>query len=62
MRYALVKVASGFVENVVEIDDLGDWPTPDGYQVVATDTASIGWAYKEGTFTEPAQSSSGTGF
>lgn len=58
MRYALINVASGNVDNVVEIDDLEAWPVPNGYQIIASGAAGIGWSYANGEFTAPAPSAS----
>jgi hypothetical protein len=56
MRYALINIKSGIVENVIELEDLTEWPTPDGYQIAESDTAGPGWSFKSGVFTEPASS------
>lgn len=50
MRYALINTVTGLVENVIELDPEGDLTQPDGYAVVASDSANIGDKYAEGVF------------
>lgn len=49
MRCALIR--NGVVENVVIIEDDGDWQVPDGFQSVATEIGNIGDSYNGTTFT-----------
>jgi len=54
MNYAIVK--NGIVVNVVEYNEQPATPPPgfeDGYQAVQSDSASIGWTYANGQFTDP---------
>lgn len=53
MRYALINISTSLVENVIELDPDGDLTQPEGYEVVASDTASIGDTYADGVFTPP---------
>lgn len=52
MRYALIGISTGFVENVIELEEGHNWPIPDGYQVVQSDVAGPGWYYIDGVFYE----------
>jgi hypothetical protein len=54
INYALIEVSSGQVVNLIVLDDTTDWTPPDGFIVVQTDTASIGWSYVDGVFVAPA--------
>ena len=42
MRKALVRTADGFVENVIEIDEVSTWPIPAGYSLRASQVAGPG--------------------
>ncbi len=53
MRYALINIASGLVENVIELDADSNWPIPDGYIVVQSDICSPGWDYINGELVAP---------
>ncbi|MEJ6817679.1 tail fiber assembly protein [Pseudomonas sp. LF-5] len=53
MRYALINMATTLVENVIELDPEGDLTQPDGYAVVASDSANIGDTYGNDVFTPP---------
>ncbi|KKK70662.1 hypothetical protein LCGC14_2921710, partial [marine sediment metagenome] len=51
MRKALID-ETGTVVNVIEINEGADYSLPDGHELVATDTASVGDSYANSTFTE----------
>ena len=54
MRYAIVK--DNAVVNVIEYEEQPSTPPAgfeDGYVAVQADNVSIGWAYANGTFTDP---------
>jgi hypothetical protein len=51
MRYALIRITTGTVENLIELEPGSNWPVPDGFEVVASDTAGIGMNYANGVFT-----------
>jgi hypothetical protein len=53
MRYAVVNSETNIVENVIELDDGSDWPTPDGCYLVLAPTASPGDSYVNGEFVSP---------
>ena len=48
-RKALVHIASGLVENVIEIEDDAVWSVPDGYQIIP-ETEDSGGAGPGGTW------------
>ncbi len=52
MRKALID-ETGTVVNVIEIDEGADYSLPDGHQLVATDTASVGDTYANKKFATP---------
>jgi hypothetical protein len=51
--YALINQASRIVENIVEWDGESEWQSPEGFLVVETTTALIGWTYADGEFSPP---------
>ncbi len=51
MRKALID-ETGTVVNVIEINEGADYSLPEGHELVATDTASVGDIYANGTFTQ----------
>jgi hypothetical protein len=53
MRYAVINTNTGLVENVIELDEGGDWSAPEGCEIVESDVAGPGWAYSAGKFTAP---------
>lgn len=53
--YAVIDVSTGIVVNTIALNAPEDWTPPDGYIVVQTDTASIGWTYSNGVFTPPPE-------
>ncbi|MBC8786507.1 hypothetical protein [Pseudomonas fluorescens] len=57
MRYALIEISTGIVTNVIELDESSNWPVPDGYETVRSDTANIGDIYADGVFTPPKPTS-----
>ena len=50
MRYAIIE--SGIVINVIEADP-EHLPSLPGQQLLASETAGVGWAYADGAFTPP---------
>lgn len=52
-RYALIDTSSNLVVNSIVLDEQADWPFTDGFMVVRTDVASIGWSYDDGIFSPP---------
>ena len=50
MRYAIIQ--SGIVINVIEADP-EHLPSLPGMQLLASETAGVGWAYADGAFTPP---------
>lgn len=53
MRYALINTAAGLVENTIDLAEFDGYAPPEGYKLVQSDTAGIGAAYVDGTFTNP---------
>lgn len=53
MRYALINIETGIVENVIELDNDTDWLPPEGYIVVRTDSGNINDTYNDGEFVTP---------
>ncbi len=53
MRTALID-ETGTVVNVIEINEGADYSLPDGHELVATETASVGDGYANSTFTQAA--------
>lgn len=53
MRYALIK--NNVVENVALWDNESKWGSHEGYTVVQSDNAGIGWSYSDGVFSPPAE-------
>lgn len=53
MRYAMINISTGIVENVIEVDSDSDYTPPDGYEIELSDTANIGDTYADGVFTPP---------
>lgn len=53
MIYAVIK--NGIVENVIIWDGETSYAPPDGFVLVKTETAGIGWSYdsETGVFTRP---------
>jgi hypothetical protein len=52
--YASINSETGLVENISLWNGTDEWAPPEGYTAVQTDTAQIGWTYKDGTFSAPA--------
>lgn len=52
--YALIEKESGVVANYIMLDDEAAWLAPDGFFIVQTDSASIGWTYIDGVFNAPS--------
>lgn len=52
-RYAVIDMSTNIVDNTIELDDPSGWPVPDGFIIVETDIASIGWTYVDGEFHAP---------
>ncbi|QOF85440.1 MULTISPECIES: tail fiber assembly protein [unclassified Pseudomonas] len=52
-NYAVINVETGIVENTVVWNGQEDWMVPDGYEVVETEDAGIGWSYIKGAFSPP---------
>jgi len=52
-NYALIDTSTGMVINTIILNDPADWAPPEGYIVVQTDIASIGWSYADGVFSPP---------
>ena len=42
VRKALIRTVDGFVENVIEIDDVSTWPIPSGRFLLASQVAGPG--------------------
>jgi hypothetical protein len=54
MKYAIVK--DGVVVNTIEYDEQPATPPPsfeDGHIAIQSDSASVGWTYANGQFTNP---------
>lgn len=51
--YALIDLSTGIVSNTFVLDDPSGWPVPDGFIIVETDVAGIGWSYADGVFSPP---------
>lgn len=54
-RYAMVQSASGFVANVIVIEDISTYTPPTGYEMVPDpeNAASPGYTWDGTTFTPP---------
>lgn len=54
-RYAQVHSVTGFVVNVIVVEDVSTFTPPVGYEMVADPdgVASPGFTYADGTFTPP---------
>lgn len=51
--YAIIEQSTGLVVNVSVWDGESDWQPDPGYIAVMSETAQIGWTYKDGEFTPP---------
>lgn len=51
-NYCLIN-ASKTVENVISYDGVSDYPIPQGYQLIQSDVAAIGWVYVDNVFSNP---------
>jgi hypothetical protein len=56
MRYALIKILDGLVENVIELSNPADWNVPNGYQLLSSETASVGDTWNGEEFIKPEPS------
>lgn len=52
-QYAIVNDSTGLVENIIIWDGVSDWSAPDGFEVVQSDVAGIGWSYGDKQFVAP---------
>lgn len=52
-RYAVVEVATSLVSNVIIWDGISEWAPDEGFIVVASEEAQIGYTYADGVFTAP---------
>lgn len=51
-NYAFIN-STGFVENVIAYDGVSPYPLPEGYQLIQSDVAAIGWVYVDNVFSNP---------
>ena len=52
-NYAVIDLATGIVVNSIVLNDPSDWAIPDGFLIIQSDTAGIGWSYANGIFSPP---------
>lgn len=52
-NYALIDLSTGIVVNSIALNEPTTWTPPDGFIVVQTDVAGIGWSYADGVFSPP---------
>lgn len=57
MKYALIEIATGRVDNVIIWDGEAYFLAPEGYELIALGDVicDINWIYANGTFTAPTE-------
>jgi hypothetical protein len=57
MKYALIEIATGRVDNVILWDGEAYFPAPEGCELIALGDVicDIDWIYANGTFTAPTE-------
>lgn len=53
VNYAVVRLSDGVVVNTILWNGVGDGIIQDGHTGIPSDTAQIGWIYKDGEFSAP---------